>query len=473
MVGVHDHTSGLIFLTQGCKQQMTGDGKFRRTRRSVLAAFGGGVAAGLAGCSGGGEGDTGGRKTGDGGDGEGLGLGGTETVTSSPSGADGGMPWMTSYANPELTRSTPDALPETLEQVGSVGFDGRADSTHPLVTGDRLVASLEEMTEVSLVGVDLQSRERAFTRSLTPEFGGFVRDGTLVIATIDNVLGLNLAGGERQWIVGETGLVFPVPGGVGVATGGTGVASADTLRVVDPDTGDRRWDRSYADEGGIGTLNERSRLPVTGGTPTLRNSLQSLHVPVHRDSETVYVGAGQTVDALDARTGDRRWRFTREDDDGRAATSPSPAPFAVHGDTVYLEVDGGLLALDRTDGTRRWERTDRRVASVFTYAVDGEGLYYFNSREAEAVALDPADGTELWSTPFQTSGSPRAKLSPVAASNGVVFAPNQQLRVLSKANGESQRSVDVEAPRSVAVVGGRIYVLHGSTRASLSIYGPG
>ncbi|ELY89423.1 PQQ-binding-like beta-propeller repeat protein [Natrialba taiwanensis] len=67
---------------------------------------------------------------------------------------------------------------------------------------------------------------------------------------------------------------------------------------------------------------------------------------------------------------------------------------AVADETVYTSTDGGVVALDATDGTVVWENTD---IDAGTPSVAGETVYLSGN---EVVALDRANGSVRWETEF-------------------------------------------------------------------------
>jgi outer membrane protein assembly factor BamB len=141
------------------------------------------------------------------------------------------------------------------------------------------------------------------------------------------------------------------------------------------------------------------------------------------------------VHALDAATGERRWASER---------LRSPEPPVVRGDLVAVLAENDarearLLALDRTDGSRRWTRefASRADALVGTYdrlyLALGEG-----TGERAVHALDDG-GTPVWDVagdhgPLATDGE---TIYVVGASDG----GRQALRALDAGAGEPRWSV--------------------------------
>lgn len=189
------------------------------------------------------------------------------------------------------------------------------------------------------------------------------------------------------------------------------------------------------------------------------------------DGETVYVGTGlDTVLALDATTGDVRWRYDaggRETYGGGAwlpptgvggrvvvgvshSTDPNADP-AESGDFVHR-----VVALNDADGTETWA-TDvdamARTSPVVVDGVDGEGdvaVVGTDPGTIYGVALD--DGERLWTT--SVGGRPAA--DPVVYGTGAervvsVLDDEGALHALDPATGDRR-------DRSAVVSGGEALV---------------
>lgn len=153
----------------------------------------------------------------------------------------------------------------------------------------------------------------------------------------DAILGVRRDTGERRW-ERSSGLVT-APGtrrlgttdgeGAAYVTAGSTAATARVSKLA-PATGERRWD-------------------WTGETPA--------SAPVYADG-TVYLGTYADVTALDADTGERRWRVETFD--------TNYAPPVVVGDTVYAgSRDSAVYAIATGTGATRWrERVGGGIDSV-------------------------------------------------------------------------------------------------------------
>ena len=131
-------------------------------------------------------------------------------------------------------------------------------------------------------------------------------------------------------------------------------------------------------------------------------------VPVRAD-DTVYVGTGRdTVRALDAETGERRWTYDaggREEYGGGAWGQP-----LVTDDRVYVGVSHStdpdadptdsseyihrVVALDREDGSEVWATS--ASGQVWTGPVLASGVVVAAARPGVLHGFDPATGESLW-----------------------------------------------------------------------------
>jgi len=207
-------------------------------------------------------------------------------------------------------------------------------------------------------------------------------DGVLYVGSDNrNLYALDAFTGAERWAFpafnsGET---------PAVARGLVYAASNDgRLHALDVATGETRW------VFGTGSFRFFNSPTVAGGT--------------------VYVGGGDTVFALDAATGTKRWSVHRR------GSYASPA---VVGGTVYVGAgDGKVLALDAATGAERW-RFDTR-AFVYSSPAVVDGVVYVGSGDGVVFAIDATTGAERWR--FQTAGELNSVVeSSPAVANGVVY----------------------------------------------------
>ncbi|QLC33625.1 PQQ-binding-like beta-propeller repeat protein [Halarchaeum sp. CBA1220] len=346
------------------------------TRRDALRAGGGALLAGLAGCSAPSSSTTNEESptstSASGGATDGIdaawerALGG-ETALG-PALADG-----TLYAG--SADGTLHALdPETGEErwttdagAGFFGGTGGGGAT-PTVVGDTVYAVAGARTGVS--GGDF--RAAAFdatngseTWSFTPDEHGFltllgVREGTAYAATSDDYLqnegetlyALDAASGDVSWTaaVGD-------PSGWAFGAGGVYVESFSGVRAVSTDGGSPRWSASGGLTDGVRVAGDTL---VAGFEPEDRPSLAGLdpatgdvrwrgperRVPSYAAADGVVYAGGETAEAYDAATGERRW--SAESRWGGLVTGPP-----VDG-RLYVLSRGFLHVFDAATGERRW-----------------------------------------------------------------------------------------------------------------------
>ncbi|MFJ9446699.1 PQQ-binding-like beta-propeller repeat protein [Kitasatospora sp. NPDC101235] len=128
---------------------------------------------------------------------------------------------------------------------------------------------------------------------------------------------------------------------------------------------------------------------------------------------TLYQNAGQHCYALDALTGEPRWRHDAQD---RLTHTP-----AVAGDTVYVVGEDGLLyALAAADGTERWSTrvgasAAPTVADGVVYTVTMSMFTLRHTRPSTLIATDARTGRRRWEQHL-----PDGSCSAAAVADGLV-----------------------------------------------------
>lgn len=175
----------------------------------------------------------------------------------------------------------------------------------------------------------------------------------IVVGTSQNTVALS-ADGEVEWrsaAAGVTTALGPREGGGRTVI----VAETGTVRAIDGTSGDVAWTRAV------------DGVPDVGA------------VAIDAEAPTVYVGrSGGSVVALDARTGDVRWRSTLLSGANRQGTPP-PALGDVDDDgrdeVVAVVGDGSVAVLDSATGAQL--ASYERDVPIWTHAtvadVDGDG----------------------------------------------------------------------------------------------------
>ena len=249
------------------------------------------------------------------------------------------------------------------------------------------------------------------------------------------------------------------------------VGSEGFLFALTPSTGAKLWQYKFAAVG--------SSFDNVGGHVTS---------PVVVDG-LVLVGASRSFHALDAKTGEEKWRFDAQD--------PLASSAAVAGDTVYITDFKQLFALDLHTGQERWHFAHETVTLLFAPIVAGErvvitsadmiyaldrnsGNLLWQRQSVKGVALVPAaatdteiyvksvdqmmafrlsDGEPLW----QYSATNFVSLPAVTSEYAYIVTRadgGSQLRALQRADGKEVWRVDNNRLSNAAPVatGGRIYV---------------
>ncbi|MFB6164303.1 MAG: PQQ-binding-like beta-propeller repeat protein [Haloarculaceae archaeon] len=175
-----------------------------------------------------------------------------------------------------------------------------------------------------------------------------------------------------------------------------------------------------------------------------------------------------TLYALDLATGEARW--THDLPGGRGAGIGASQPAVVDG-TVYV-AHGALAALAAADGTELWTASyDSGVAGAPTVV---DGTAYLGGGRGTVRAVSAADGTTRWVRRVPSGaagGGGRTPLSTsVAVGGGRVFAVRDwRLTVLAADTGERRWSRDVRGAHSPVVAGETVYVPGLSTLGGLDV----
>jgi outer membrane protein assembly factor BamB len=181
--------------------------------------------------------------------------------------------------------------------------------------------------------------------------------------------------------------------------------------------------------------------------------------PVYHD-ETVYVNVNEGVTAVDAATRQVRWAVSY---DGMFNDLPVATDDGVYlGGAVRVEDDNdpphrgskpGLVALSH-DGEERWRATtDERMGRPHVPAATEDTVYV--SFGHELAALDPADGSDRWRTEVGTRTT-----TPVVADDAILLASHGRVEAVGL--GGTPRwltKVDtLDAVTRPAVADGRVFV---------------
>ncbi|WP_192498430.1 outer membrane protein assembly factor BamB family protein [Halorussus halophilus] len=150
--------------------------------------------------------------------------------------------------------------------------------------------------------------------------------------------------------------------------------------------------------------------------------------------KTMYLRSGTGgVLALDARTGDRRWRTDVD------ASGPAPA---IANDDVFFTHSESITSLDATSGSVNWT-TELKRGIVSAPTVVDETLYFAHSeyydKPVSLFAIDAATGEEIWNAEVGGEYSP----SDIVVTSGEIFVTTEKLHSIDRKTGTERWSVSV------------------------------
>lgn len=236
-------------------------------------------------------------------------------------------------------------------------------SSSPAVVNGRVYAGSDHGT---LYALDAASGQEQWT------FPGTRADAS--VAVVDDVIytgsedgqlyAIDAATGKELW---RTSLGEVASRSASVADGVVYIGSADgVLHTFNASSGEPGWTFQTEGDGIV-------------GTPAIVNGTVF---------QTTFEGAENHVYALDAATGDERWRFDQ-------AANPGFLPVATNGALVFVpSLDNHVYALDADTGTEVWRfQTGGRVEAA--PALIGDTLYVAGM-DSFVHALDTGSGKALW-----------------------------------------------------------------------------
>ena len=157
------------------------------------------------------------------------------------------------------------------------------------------------------------------------------------------------------------------------------------------------------------------------GTVVWMRDIESSWPPV-TDGETLFIAASDELHALDAATGDTKWRTPLE----RAAV----APVAAFGGLVIVMIDpADVVTFRRSDGMQVWKTA---TGAMGTRALSVGADVYVTGSEGQVVALAMNDGHMLWQQTLAATLSPPA----VAPDRVFVGSTDNRLYALDARSGK-------------------------------------
>lgn len=226
-----------------------------------------------------------------------------------------------------------------------------------------------------------------------------VSDSTLYVGSSDhNLYALDAATGALRWKFKTDGRITSSPA---VSAGMVYFGSFDSyFYAVDAATGQLKWKFKTAGERRFAATHLHGAEPAAELMPDPFDFY--LSSPVVADG-AVYFGSGDTnIYALDAATGNLKWKFKTGD-----VVHASPA---VSAGTLFVgSWDSFFYALDAATGKEKWRfktgedpQTHNQVGIQSSAAV-ADGIVYFGCRDSNFYAVDAATGKQLWSFPNKGS----------------------------------------------------------------------
>ncbi|MCX4692705.1 PQQ-binding-like beta-propeller repeat protein [Streptomyces sp. NBC_01408] len=279
--------------------------------------------------------------------------------------------------------------------------------------------------------------------------------GTVITATRGGgVQGWESSNGQKLWELTGAQTDFETPEAAPVLHDGTVYVWQDArLRALDARTGRESWSYPVGDAASCGNVPVRvtsapdGNVYVCAGTRVLSVDRASGRVRWHFEAPTVFLappafapgaavtGGGVyladhlgTVYALDAATGNDRWRIATE-------TRASTDPVIVANGSVHLGSGSALYTLDAVTGTPKWRFA--AGGEITGQPAVADGRVHFGSADHCLYTLDAAGGQLRWklATGGEITGSPVAEA-------GVVYACSKDRCVyaLDAAKGTGTRT---------------------------------
>jgi len=158
--------------------------------------------------------------------------------------------------------------------------------------------------------------------------------------------------------------------------------------------------------------------------------------PVVSDGVVYVSNVGEQVYALDAGTGELRWRFEHRLDVARTESLElfgAPRP-SLHGETLYAGFsDGFLVAIDRKTGTERWNASvgEGTYPDLIAPALAVDETLLVSGFDRPLVSLDPGTRAARWRIDAGT-----ASAMTVDGARVYVGGSDGVLRVVERTTGE-------------------------------------
>ncbi|HLW01820.1 MAG TPA: PQQ-binding-like beta-propeller repeat protein [Ktedonobacterales bacterium] len=183
----------------------------------------------------------------------------------------------------------------------------------------------------------------------------------------------------------------------------------------------------------------------------------------------IYVGAGETIYALDAQSGHQRWQ---------ASVGPQVRSIHVIEARVYVDTGGGFSGQERIDvfslmGHLLWQYTPPALQDIPAWLVD-QGVFYTVEGDggvsATLVARDAATGAARWRAPLQIDSLPQMLL-PAGPDALLVVTQDALLMAERNAGGLLWQRQDTQAV-GASITAGTLYAFFVDQPAALGEAAP-
>ncbi|HVM39538.1 MAG TPA: PQQ-binding-like beta-propeller repeat protein [Acidimicrobiia bacterium] len=281
------------------------------------------------------------------------------------------------------------------------------------------------------------------------------RDPTAVTGTTA-VRALHADTGAERWSTDFDGR-GAVPLHIGLDT--VLVRSANSIAVLDLDTGQVMWDRVYAPDRpdpavaeGVVLMggDELMAVELGEGEPLWRRDFPTSQRPTVADT-VAFVAAPGAVRAVELEGGTELWAAPLD--------SPSDlgAPAVVAGDLVVVaNRTGDVVAFDRSTGERRWAvftQTGDPVVSLFTV----DSIVIAGGRSGTVSAFTASTGARLWDLATDVDLSDPQAIQSVTGTVVVGGPDSGELVVADLDTGERLWAIDGEVTAPPVATGSTVF----------------
>jgi alcohol dehydrogenase (cytochrome c) len=192
----------------------------------------------------------------------------------------------------------------------------------------------------------------------------------------------------------------------------TGYLPVTDERLRDPEPDSWLMDRRTYDGWGYSPLDQITEQNVSDLTPVwvFRTGVFGEHYqsPPIVNGDTMFLTTGSHVIALDAKSGELRWRYARELPSDVRIAHPTNRGVGLYADMVYVgTLDAHVVALNATTGQVVWDRAVENHKSGYYITMapliaDGKVMVGTSGGERGVrgfvTALDAMTGDEVWKT---------------------------------------------------------------------------